>query len=209
MAHVRASFTLTRFRMSAVKGLQASAFFVLVGGTHQENLKGLVARGNSSLGVGPSFMMVSPSVITSYPASLMILSLPCPVSWLTLPLVVLLQVLLFNLLVQKAWKLLSLLSLFFNAVLAFVKAYRLKGDACSLKTAVLDKFDSFLVESAKKDLFSVCKDCLQASGLVCKQRRLSEKRDQLTWRIYSVLLMHLIVVTISLMFFLCPIFCCP
>ena len=68
----------------------------------------------------------------------------------------------------------------FNAVLAFVKAYRLKGDACSLKTAVLDKFDSFLVASAKKDLLSVCKDCLQASGLVCKQRRLSEKRDQLT-----------------------------
>jgi len=34
------------------------------------------------------------------------------------------------------------------------------------------------VESAKKDLFSVCKDCQQASGLVCKQRRSSEKRDQ-------------------------------
>ena len=65
-----------------------------------------------------------------------------------------------------------------NAVLAFVKAYRLKGDVCSLKTAVLDKFDSFLVESAKKELFSVRKDCLQASGLVYKQRRSSEKRDQ-------------------------------
>ena len=65
-----------------------------------------------------------------------------------------------------------------NAVLAFVKAYRLKGDVCSLKTAVLDKFDSFLMESAKKDLFSVRKDCLQVSGLVCKQRRSSEKHDQ-------------------------------
>lgn len=65
-----------------------------------------------------------------------------------------------------------------NAVLAFVKAYRLKGDVCSLKAAVLDKFDSFLVESAKKELFSACKDCLQASGIVYKQRRSSEKRDQ-------------------------------
>ena len=34
------------------------------------------------------------------------------------------------------------------------------------------------MESAKKDLFSVRKDCLQASGLVCKQRRSSEKHDQ-------------------------------
>ena len=30
-----------------------------------------------------------------------------------------------------------------NAALAFIKAYHLKGDVCSLKTAVLDKCDSF------------------------------------------------------------------
>lgn len=66
-----------------------------------------------------------------------------------------------------------------DPVLAFIKAYRLRGSAESLKHAALAKFDSALMCKAKKGLWgSECATSLTEAGLSFHPRRGSEKRTQ-------------------------------
>ena len=64
-----------------------------------------------------------------------------------------------------------------DPVLAFIKAYRLKGDHTGLKQAVLSTFDSTSLAAAHRSLWDVCKIDLELSGLSFHSRRWSEKRQ--------------------------------
>ena len=64
-----------------------------------------------------------------------------------------------------------------DTALAFIKAYRLKGDAFGLKQAVLSTFDSVSLSDAYKSLWDTCGDDLQDCGLTFHTRRSSEKRQ--------------------------------
>ena len=63
-----------------------------------------------------------------------------------------------------------------DPVLAFIKAYRLKGDKLGLKQAVLSAFDPTILARAHKNLWDFCKDNLVHLGLSYHARRSSEKR---------------------------------
>ena len=63
-----------------------------------------------------------------------------------------------------------------DPVLAFIKAYRLKGDKLGLKQAVLSAFDPTVLARAHKNLWEFCKDDLVHLGLSYHARRSSEKR---------------------------------
>ena len=63
-----------------------------------------------------------------------------------------------------------------DPVLAFIKAYRLKGDKLGLKQAVLSTFDPTSLRSSHKLLWDFCRDDLQQTGLTYYSRRGSEKR---------------------------------
>ena len=63
-----------------------------------------------------------------------------------------------------------------DPVLAFIKAYRLKGDKLGLKQAVLSTFDPTSLSSSHKLLWDFCRDDLQQAGLTYHSRRGSEKR---------------------------------
>ena len=66
-----------------------------------------------------------------------------------------------------------------NPVLAFIKAFHLRGSVDTLKRAALAKFDSVLLCKAKKDLWeSDCSTILCDAGLSLRIRRDSEKRTQ-------------------------------
>ena len=67
-----------------------------------------------------------------------------------------------------------------DPVLAFIKAFRLRGSADNLKRAALSKFDSVLLCKAKKELWDSveCKSTLHDAGLSFRSRRVSEKRSQ-------------------------------
>ena len=67
-----------------------------------------------------------------------------------------------------------------DPVLAFIKAFRLRGSADNLKRAALSKFDSVLLCKAKKELWDSveCKSTLYDAGLSFRSRRVSEKRSQ-------------------------------
>ena len=66
-----------------------------------------------------------------------------------------------------------------DPVLAFVKAFRLRGSVDSLKRSALSKFDATLMLKAKKALWdSACSEALLAAGLPFLTRRGSEKRSQ-------------------------------
>ncbi len=67
-----------------------------------------------------------------------------------------------------------------DPVLAFIKAYRLRGDNDGLKGAVADHFDTAAVADAKKKLWDFCKQDLTSLGLSFQSRRDSERRSQLT-----------------------------
>lgn len=60
--------------------------------------------------------------------------------------------------------------------LAFIKAYRLKGDTCGLKQAVLSVFDAVSLSAAHKSLWDVCGNVLRDCGLTYHSRRSSDKR---------------------------------
>ena len=64
-----------------------------------------------------------------------------------------------------------------DAVLAFVKAYWLKGDIDSLKRLVSERFSSELVDKAKRSLWDFCDNLL--SSLPYQLRRDSDRRSQL------------------------------
>ena len=64
-----------------------------------------------------------------------------------------------------------------NPVLAFVKAYRLRGDVSGLRNTLLPAVDSSLLVDAHKALWQHCKDDLEELGLTFKSRRDSDKRS--------------------------------
>ena len=66
-----------------------------------------------------------------------------------------------------------------DPVLAFIKAFHLRGSSSNLKLAALSKFDSVVMSKAKKALWdSDCSSLLTAAGLSFQQCRGSEKRSQ-------------------------------
>lgn len=66
-----------------------------------------------------------------------------------------------------------------NHVLAFIKAFRLRGDRFSLRQAVMEKFsDSDLLE-AMQVLWDHCHDSLEKLGVEFVRRRASDKRSLL------------------------------
>ena len=68
-----------------------------------------------------------------------------------------------------------------DPVLAFIKAFRLRGSSSNLKLAALSKFDSVVMCKAKKALWdSDCSSLLTVAGLSYQQRRGSEKRCRRT-----------------------------
>ena len=67
-----------------------------------------------------------------------------------------------------------------DPVLAFIKAYRLKGDTDSLRRVVNDCFSSAHVENAKHLLWDSCSQLLEEVNLSFYARRDSENRSQLS-----------------------------
>ena len=67
-----------------------------------------------------------------------------------------------------------------DVVLAFIKAYRMRGDSVSLKTIVLERFVPLSIEQAKLCLWSAYTADLVAAGLQFHQRRNSDKRLQVS-----------------------------
>ena len=66
-----------------------------------------------------------------------------------------------------------------DPVLAFIKAFRLRGSSENLKMAALSKFDSIVMSKAKEALWdSECSSLLTKAGLCFQQRRGSWKRTQ-------------------------------
>ena len=64
-------------------------------------------------------------------------------------------------------------SLLINPVLAYVKAFRLRGDSDSLKHAALGKFAPAILAEAKRILWDKCS--LSSLGLPLTSRRTTEK----------------------------------
>lgn len=64
-----------------------------------------------------------------------------------------------------------------NPLLAFIKAYRLRGDASGLRTAVLSAVDPVRLLDAYKALWQHCKTDLEELGISFKSRRDSDKRS--------------------------------
>ncbi len=58
-----------------------------------------------------------------------------------------------------------------DPILAFIKAYRLKGDNESLKKVISDRFDISALEEAKRKLWGDCEHALSEEGLVSQRRR--------------------------------------
>ena len=68
-------------------------------------------------------------------------------------------------------------TLLIDPVLAFIKAFRLKGDNVKLKQAVISRFDSLSLSTAHRLLWDTCGSDLELLGLSFHQRRASEKRQ--------------------------------
>ena len=64
-----------------------------------------------------------------------------------------------------------------NPILAFIKAYRLRGDVSGLRNALLSVVDSSLLVDAHKSFWQHCKNDLEELGLSFKNRRDSDKRS--------------------------------
>ena len=64
-----------------------------------------------------------------------------------------------------------------DTAIAFIKAYRLKGDAFGMKQAVLSAFDSVSLSDAYKSLWDTSSDDLLDCGLTFHTRRSLEKRQ--------------------------------
>ena len=67
-----------------------------------------------------------------------------------------------------------------DPVLAFIKAFRLRGDRESLRLAACSRFDTVMVSAAKKKLWESCSSDLRESGLTFQLHRGSEKRTQVS-----------------------------
>ena len=62
--------------------------------------------------------------------------------------------------------------------LAFIKAFRLRGDKVNLRSNVLERFDQAAIEQSKQSLWEACKSDLDAGGL-CFHQRHSDRRAQI------------------------------
>ena len=75
-----------------------------------------------------------------------------------------------------------------NAVLSFIKAFRLKGDHNSIKRIVEER-DA--IEQAKKLLWDSCKTCLESNGLTYYHNRISlrdsDRRSQIDANLEDIL----------------------
>ena len=69
-------------------------------------------------------------------------------------------------------------SVFCEPVLAFVKAFRLRGDASALKQAALGRFSPSMLAEAKKSLWEHCRTDLSSLELSFTSRRNTGKRSQ-------------------------------
>lgn len=65
-----------------------------------------------------------------------------------------------------------------DPVLAFIKAFRLRGDSDGLRQSVTERFDTSSLVDAKKRLWDECSGDLGSAGLFFHARRGSEKRSQ-------------------------------
>ena len=74
-----------------------------------------------------------------------------------------------------------------NPVLAFIKAFRLKSDADTLKRIVKDRFSSDHVENAKSQLWDSCGLALVDAGISFHSQRDSENRSQLVANIEDII----------------------
>ena len=63
--------------------------------------------------------------------------------------------------------------------LAFIKAFRLRGDKVNLTSIVLERFDQAEIEQSKQSLWEECQSDLDAGGLCFYQRRSSDRRAQI------------------------------
>ena len=61
-------------------------------------------------------------------------------------------------------------------VLAFIKGYRLRGDACSLKQSLVDGFSDSALSDAMKTLWNYCQDKLSSMDVSYHVRRATDKR---------------------------------
>ena len=77
---------------------------------------------------------------------------------------------------------------FCEPVLAFIKAFRLRGDMNALKQAALSRFSIPMLASAKKALWESCSDDLSSLDLPFTPRRSSEKRTQAVADLEDILL---------------------
>ena len=64
-----------------------------------------------------------------------------------------------------------------NPLLAFVKAYRLRGNIASLKKLISAHFDLSSLIDAHKYIWDYCGDALEQLGLTYHSRRSTDKRD--------------------------------
>ena len=83
---------------------------------------------------------------------------------------------------------LLLLLLIYLSVLAFIKAFRLRGDMNALKQTALSRFSIPMLSSAKKTLWETCGADLSSLDLPFTSRRSSEKRTQATADLEDILL---------------------
>ena len=71
----------------------------------------------------------------------------------------------------------ALSTMLIDVGLAFINAFRLRGDKTSLSSIVVERFDQSAVEHSKRLLWESCKEELKGAGLVYHQRRGSDKRE--------------------------------
>ena len=74
-----------------------------------------------------------------------------------------------------------------DPVLAFIKAFRLRGDTDSLRRVLKDRFSGAHVESAKRLLWDSCGQALDELNLTFHVRRDSENRSQLSANIDDII----------------------
>ena len=81
-------------------------------------------------------------------------------------------------------------TVFCEPVLAFIKAFRLRGDVNTLRQAALNCFSTSLISNAKKALWDMCTSELSSLELPFAPRRSSEKRFQATADLDDILLAY-------------------
>ena len=74
-----------------------------------------------------------------------------------------------------------------DPVLAFIKAFQLRGDTDSLRRVLKDRFSGAHVESAKRLLWDSCSQALDELNLTFHVRRDSENRSQLSANIDDII----------------------